>query len=85
MDGPGPGNHHNIPTGLEFILVQTINFPQSSADPIAHHSMTQLLADGNAHPIGVGAVASGIEYQMAVGLTGSPVKPLENVVKFQTL
>ena len=53
-----------------------------AADPIAHVCLTQFFADGNSHPIGVRAIFSGIENQAPIGLTGSPVEPLENVVEF---
>ena len=33
--------------------------------------------------VGAGAVAPGIQHQMAVGMAGGPVKPLEYVVEFQ--
>ena len=83
MDRTGAGNHNNIPAGQELILVEPVDFPQSSADTVSHIGLTQLFADGNAHPIGVGAVAPGIEYKMAVGLPGSPIQSLEYVVELQ--
>ena len=82
MDGLGSCNHNDIPTGLEPLLVEPVNFPQPSADPVAHICLTQFFADGNAHPIGGSAVFSGIEHQTGIGLTGSAVKPLEYVVEF---
>ena len=81
MDGFCPCHHHNIPTGLEPLLIEPVNFPQSSADPVAHVCLTQFFADGNSYPIGIRAIASGIEHQTGIGLTGSAVKPLEYVIE----
>ena len=80
VDGLGPCHHHDVPAGLEQILVKTVYLPQSSAGPVAHMCLTQLFADGNAHPIGGGAVLAGIEYQTGVCLSAGAVKPLNPFV-----
>ena len=82
MDCPGAGHDHDIPAALELVLVEAVDFTQSSADTVAYIGFTQLFADGNAHPIGAGAVASGIEYQTAVCLSARLVKTLEYVIEF---
>ena len=81
MDCPGAGHDYDIPAALELVLVEAVDFTQSSADAVAHICLTQLFADGNAHPIGGGAILSGIEYQMAIGLPAGSVKTLEYVVE----
>ena len=81
VDRAGTGYDHNIPTALELVLVEPVDFTQSSADTVAHICLTQFLADGNAHPVGGGAILSGIEHQMAVCLSAGLVKTLEYVVE----
>ena len=81
MDRPGACHNHNVPAALECFLVEAVDFTQSSADTVAHIGFPQLFADGNAHPIGGSAVASGIQHQMAVGLSVCLVKTLEYVVE----
>ena len=81
VDRPGAGDNDNIPAALEFLLVEPIDFTQSSADTIAHIGLTQLFADGNAYPIGIRAVASGIKHQMGVRLSAGLVQSLEYVVE----
>ena len=82
-DGPGPGDHHNVPAGLKLIFIQTVNLPQSSADPVADVGLTQLFAYGDAHPILPGPVAPGVEHDVPVGLPSRPVEPLKYVVELQ--
>ena len=77
----GACNDHNIPTALESLLIEPVDFTQSSADTVAHVGFAQLFADGNAHPIGGSAIFSGIEHQMGVRLSAGLVKALEYVVE----
>ena len=78
------GNHDDIVTGQEFVLIEAVNFPQSAADPIAGHGTAQLFADGDAHPIFGGMIFSGIQNQKPVsGLLAVPVKSVEDVIEFE--
>jgi hypothetical protein len=83
MDGFGTGYHHNIPSLGKAVLIQTVYFPKTAAHPVTDHSMPQLFADGNAHPVGVGPIPPGVDHQAGIGLSGSAVKPLEDMVQFQ--
>ena len=80
--GLGTGNDHNVEAGQKTVLVQTINFPQATAYPIAHDSATQLFADGDANAILSQSIFSGIERQKAVRLGGCTVKTAENMIQF---
>ena len=83
MNRPGTGYDHNIPAGLELVLIKTIDFTQSSADTVAHICLTQFFANGNAHPVGGGAVFAGIEHQITVCLSVCPIQTLEYVVELE--
>ena len=83
VHGFRPGHDHNIPAGLEFFFIQPVNLPDAAADPIADHSMPQLFADGDAHPIGVCPILPGIQHKIAVCLPVGPIQPLKNVIQFQ--
>jgi hypothetical protein len=45
--------------------------------------MTQLFADGDAHPIGAGPVFPGVEYKIGIGLSGGGIQPPEDMIQFQ--
>ena len=64
--------------------MEAVDLPDAAADTVAHHGMTQLFADGDAHPVHAGAVASGVEHQKPVRLPGGAVKPLKNVIPLQS-
>ena len=83
-NGFGAGNDHNIPAGLELFLIQPVDLPDAAADSIADHSMPQLFADGDAHPIGICPVLPGIQHKIAVCLPAGTIQPLKNVIQFQT-
>ena len=83
VDGPGTGNEDDIPAGSDPVFIQTIDLPKAAADPIADHSMTQLFADGDAHPIGGSPVFPGVEDDHAIGTAVGAIKPLKYVVKLQ--
>ena len=76
-------HHHNIPAGLELCFIEAVYLPQAAADPIADHGMTQLFADGNAHPVGAGPVLPGVENHNGIGLSGGGIQPPEYVIKLQ--
>ena len=77
-------HHYNIPPGSKLLLIQPVDLPQPSAGAVADHCVAQLLADGNAHPVSVRPVFPGVEGQLAIGNASAVVKPLEDVVEFQT-
>ena len=82
-DAAASCHHHDIPAGLESAFVEAVGLPQAAADPVADHGMTQLFADGDAHPVGAGPVLPGVEYQIRIGLSGGGIQPPEYVVQFQ--
>ena len=82
MDRLGPGDHDDVPAGVESVFVQPVDFPDAAAHPIADHGMPQLFADGDAHPIGGRPVGSGVKHKASVCLTLGAVKPLKDVIEF---
>ena len=83
-DGFGTCHDHNIPAGLEFLFIEPVNFPDTAANPIADHGMTQLFADGDTHPIGVCPILPGVQNEIAVCLPVGTIQPLKDVIEFQT-
>ena len=83
VDGPGAGNEDDIPAGSDPVFTEPVDLPKAAADPIADHSMTQLFADGDAHPIGGSPVFPGVENEHAIGTAIGAIKPLKYVVKLQ--
>ena len=81
VDGFGPGYHHNVPAGPELRFVDAVDLPQSSADPVSYMGLAQLLAHGDAHPIGVRPVFPGVKHQIAAGEALGVVQPLEYVIE----
>ena len=81
IDGPGPGDHNDIPAGLECFLVEPVDFPQAAADPVSDMGFPQFFADGDAHPVGTRPVAPGIEHQKPVGLAVGVIQTPKNVVE----
>ena len=83
VDGPGAGNKDDIPAGGDPVFIEPVDLPKAAADPIAAHSMPQLFADGDAHPIGGSPVFPGVEDDHAIGTAIGAIKPLKYVVKLQ--
>ena len=78
----GSGNHYNIPSGRESVLIDPIDLPQTAAHPIADHCVSQFFTHGNAHPIGGSAVRSCIKHKEPIGMTGGGIKPPEDMIQF---
>ena len=76
-------HHNDIPARLEFFLVQTVDLPETAAYPIADMGLAQLFAHSDAHTIAARSIFTGIEHQIAVGLSLSAIKPPEYVIEFQ--
>ena len=77
--------HNNIPAGGKPLLIESVNLPQTTTHPIPDHSMSQLFAGGDAHPIGGSAVGSGIKYQIPVGMAGGGIETPENMIQLQCI
>ena len=78
----GSCHHHDIPTREEFFLIEPVNFPQATANPVADVGLAQLFAHRNAHPVAARPILSGIEHQIGAGLAVGVIKPPENVIEF---
>lgn len=78
------GNHNDIPAGRKPFFIQTVNLPDTAAGTVSNMCLTQLLADGNTHPVDPGTVPTGIKHQITIRNTLAAVKPLEYVIKLQT-
>lgn len=65
------------------MLIQAIDLPQTAANPIPDHSMAQLFAHRNAHPVCRRPIGPGINNQIGIGHTACVIEPAENMVKFQ--
>ena len=83
LHGPRPCHHHDVPAGLELFLVQAVDLPDAAAGAVAHVGFAQLFADGDAHPVSVRAVLSGVKHQKAVGNAGGVIQAPENMVELQ--
>ena len=55
----------------------------AAAGAVAHVGFAQLFADGDAHPVPVRAVLSGVKHQKAVGNAGGAIQAPENMVELQ--
>ena len=72
-----------FPAGLELFLVQAVDLPDAAAGAVAHVGLAQLLADGDAHPVSVRAVLSGVKHQQTVGNAGGAIQAPENMIELQ--
>ena len=61
--------------------MEAVYLPQAAAHPIADHSMTQLFADGDAHPIGVRPIPPGIQHKAGIGMSSGVIEPFKNMIQ----
>ena len=85
LDGFAPGHDHNIKAGAEPVFVQPVYFPEAAADTVADVGLSQFFTDGDTNPVDSKPVGAGIKHQIPIGLAMGPIKPLKDVIQFQTL
>ena len=59
----GPGHHNDVPAGPELFFIQPVNFPDPPPGAVADMGLTQFLADGDTHTVGLAPVLPGIQHQ----------------------
>ena len=62
--------------------MQAVNLPQTAANPVANHRVSQLFTHRDANAVFVLPIGSGVQDKVAVGHSGGVIQPAENMIEF---